>query len=132
VNSLRQALVGLTNLVDENGVHHPLVPKVAKHLKITLERMAIQDGAEDGQQFQLDASEMAILHELTSSAGGEGQRRGGRRKVWVAAKTAIMLRTALTKVIDARDDNAEDTSAELDDAMARVSLMKQFSEGGTA
>ena len=40
INGLRQALVGLTNLVDENGNHHDLVPKVAGHLKIVLERTA--------------------------------------------------------------------------------------------
>eukprot|EP01043_Picozoa_sp_COSAG02_P055742 COSAG02_NODE_6517_length_3523_cov_13.416472_1_plen_829_part_10 len=51
VNNLRQALVGLTNLVDENGVHHPLVPKVAKQLSVTLEKLSQQEV--DGHQEQV-------------------------------------------------------------------------------
>jgi tetratricopeptide (TPR) repeat protein len=95
VNNLRQALVGLTNLVDENGVHHPLVPKVAKQLKMALERLSQQDG--HGQQAQLNASEMQILRELCVSRKEKSQR--GRRRVWKAAKMAIILRSALTESI---------------------------------
>ena len=97
VNSLRQALVGLTNLVDENGLHHPLVPKLAKHLKVTLQRLAEMPPAEGEDKFELDTSEMRILQELTAPVNGE--RKTGRRKVWVAAKTAMMLRSALTSTI---------------------------------
>ena len=94
VNSLRQALVGLTNLVDENGVHHPLVPKVAKQLKTTLEKLAQQEIDEHREQFPLDASEMAILNDLC--APGSERVRKGRRRVWGAANAAVMLRSAPT------------------------------------
>lgn len=98
VNSLRQALVGLTNLVDENGVHHHLVPKVAKQLRISLERMAQEEAANDGG-FKLDSAEMAILDDLTTTAREKGARKG-RRRVWVAAQMSILLRTALTDAIE--------------------------------
>ena len=105
VNSLRQALVGLTNLVDENGVHHPLVPKVAKHLKITLQRLAEAEPGEGEEKFELDTSEMRILQELTAPAAGS-ERKSGRRKVWVAAKTAMMLRSALADSIQSHNGDS--------------------------
>ena len=115
INGLRQALVGLTNLVDENGNHHDLVPKVAGHLKIVLERTAEREpeGAAhahpqpsaflltvsclrrpgDEPKFELDTSEMLILKDLTRPQKGRAKRR-----VWLAAKTALALRAALSSI----------------------------------